>query len=95
MGAERVLGAGFVGLPLSEQIGGQDGESLGQRRHDALPGLRAAGDAVHEQQHRPFAGHSVGDPVAVDGDRTQFHRFRTRRVPAHASRCVGSIEAAG
>jgi len=37
MGAERVLAAGFVGLPLPEQVGGQDREPPGQRRRDLPP----------------------------------------------------------
>jgi len=80
MGAERVLVTGLVGLPLPEQIGGQAREPLGQRRHDVPPRHGATGHAVHDQQHRPLAGDSVGDPVAIDGDRTRLHQRPTRFV---------------
>jgi hypothetical protein len=37
---------------------------------------------MDEQQHRPLAGGSIDDPIAVDGDRTRLdqHPMRFARV---------------
>jgi hypothetical protein len=38
---------------------------------------------VHEQQHRPLAGGSVGDPIAVDANRARLDPRPTRFVRGH------------
>jgi hypothetical protein len=43
----------------------------------------ATGHPVHEQQRWSPADDAVGNPVAIDDDRTRFHQRPTRFVRVH------------
>ena len=53
---------------MADEVGGDDGEAFGQRRHDESPGRRAPGHAVHQDDHRTGAGGAVANAMAVDID---------------------------
>src|SRR5947207_3083079 len=53
---------------VAEQVGRHDGVILGEHGHRVEPLLRAAGDAVDEQDHRTLAGDPVAHAVAVKVD---------------------------
>jgi hypothetical protein len=70
-GPERVVAPGLGRLAVAEQVGGEDGEALGEGGHDLPPRGGASGEAVDEDEPRPLAGHPVADVVAVDPDVAQ------------------------
>src|SRR5215218_8951679 len=73
VGAERVVAGRLVGLPMAEQVRGQDREVLRQLGQHRLPARRGAGDPVDQDEQRPLAAAAVGDAVAVQRDRAGAH----------------------
>ena len=64
VGAEGVIVARFVGLPVAEKIGSDHRVVLPERREDLTPRRGAAGDAVDEHEDWTFgAGLGTTDPV--------------------------------
>jgi hypothetical protein len=61
---------------VPEQIGGENGEALGERRHDHVPLRRRAGDPVDQQDDRPVARRAVAQAVAMKNDLALARRER-------------------
>jgi len=74
-------------LSLPEQIGGNHREVLCQRRHDVPPRPRAAGEAVHEQQHGPLARRSIDD-------RSPFSVIACGSIRSHSELAESTVIAA-
>ena len=53
---------------MPEQVGRDHRVVLRQRWDHVLPGARAAGDAVDQDERGPGAGAAEADPMAVDDD---------------------------
>jgi hypothetical protein len=79
--AERVVTARRGRLAVSEQVRGDHGEVLGQRRRHALPRRGRVRDAVQQEQHGPRAALPVADVVTVQLD-------LVRRQPHARAHCV-------
>ena len=72
VGAQRVVPAGLGRLAVPEQVGGDDGEALGQVREHVGPCGRRRRDPVDQHERRPAAGRPEEDAVAVEGDLAQL-----------------------
>ncbi len=79
--AERVVAARLLGRAVTDEIGGDDGEALGQLGHDVPPRRRVARHAVDEDDHGPGARRAIADPVAVDVDVAQLDGRGHRSPP--------------
>ena len=94
VGAEAVVTSRLRRLAVSQQVGRDHREPLGQQGHDRHPGARAAGDAVHHHQQRARSGLPVGDVVAVDprppGGGRLPHELRVGRTEARQGHDIGS-----
>src|SRR5437588_460158 len=66
VGPAGVVAASLGRLAVAEEVGGNDGESLRQRRHHCPPGGRAEGKPVNEHHRRSLARHAIADGVAVE-----------------------------
>ncbi len=64
---KRVVAARLVGLPVAEEINGDDAVPRRQLVHHAAPAVRTSADAVDQQQHIARALVQVRHPVAVQG----------------------------
>ena len=60
-----VARGGTVGVAVAAQVGGQNAEPLGERRHDLAPHVSRLRVAVEEDHATPRAHPSVVDPHAV------------------------------
>ncbi len=89
---DGVVGARLVGLPVAEQVGGDDGESLGERGLHAAPRRGVVADPVDQQDRGTRSGDPVRAPVAVDGAILQGGRQLThgRRLGFRGFRAVMS-----
>ena len=67
VGGDGVVGARLVGLAVAEQVGRDDGESLGERGLHAAPRGGVVADPVDQQDRRTRSGDPERAPVAVDG----------------------------
>ena len=67
VGRDRVVGAWLVGLPVAQQIWGNDREPLGEFGLDGIPGGGVVADAVDQQDRRPGTGDPVRPLITVDG----------------------------
>ena len=66
--SQRVVAARLLGRAVPDQVGGHDGEALGERGHDESPRRRASGHAMDEHDHRAGPRAAVADAMAVDFD---------------------------
>lgn len=100
---DRVVGARFVGLPVSQQIGGDHREPLSELGLHGIPGRGVVADAVDQQDRRPGAGDTERSFVPVDGavfeagvvtsrtGRRLLLRFRSVISPPLLSRPFGRL----
>src|SRR5215467_1174969 len=67
-GIIRMIGATrrLFGIAIAAQIGGDNGELLGEARREFVPGQMTERIAVHEQKRRPLAG-MHGDDARTAG----------------------------
>ena len=70
--AKRVVAPRLRRAAMAEQVRRDDREALGECGHHALPRGRGRRDPVNEHDHRTAAGTSVGHPMAVELDLSQF-----------------------
>ena len=71
---DRVVGARFVGAPVTEQIGGDDRESLSELGLHRIPRRGVVTDAVDQQNRRPGPGDPERPLVPVNGAELQRGR---------------------
>src|SRR5437870_198615 len=74
VGRYRIVGAGFIGFAVPQQVWGDDGESLGQLGVDCSPGGGVVADAVNQQDWRTGPGDSESSLISVDGAELQRRR---------------------
>jgi hypothetical protein len=91
-GGRVATGGGFVAGTHAAQVGGDDGEVLGEGGHDQPPAVPELGPAGQEQQRRPVAAAD-----GVQGRSAGFDGVAGERVgePAGQVRHVGDGEGHG
>ena len=82
--AQRVVAARLGRLAVAQQIGGDDGEALGQVGEQRGPRGRGRRDAVDEHQHRATACRPVEEPVSVQRDLVQSSFARRSDIDREA-----------
>jgi hypothetical protein len=88
VGAKRVVAAQLGRANVPEQIGGENGEALGEQRHDRIPLRRRSADPVDQQDDRPVACRAVAQAVAMKNDLALARLNRT--PPSSPSKSTSS-----
>ena len=95
--SQRVVLGRLVGVTVAGKVGSDDRVVLSQSRHDRPPGSRAAGHAVHEEQHGRVGGgvratDAVDDLVPMEVDSTLFDWRHDREATAGNGRRRYGVE---
>jgi hypothetical protein len=83
---DGVVGARLVGSSVSEQVGGDDGESLCERGLHRAPRGVVVPDSVDQQYRGTRPGDSERAAVSVDGAKLQRRRQFSHRAQIRLSR---------
>ena len=86
VGGHRVVGAGFIGLAVAQQIWGDDGEPLRQLGLNRAPRGGVVADSVDQQNCRSGTRHTKRAPISVDGAVLQRGREFPHRTQVGLSR---------
>src|ERR1700742_250729 len=77
---DRIVGAWFVRLPVTQQVDGDHREPLREPGLNGLPGRGIVTDSVNQQDHRAGAGDAERAPITVQGPKLQLWRDLSHRA---------------